>query len=61
MAIRLGPTTRRVQAVLGAWVVAGREAGTGIRRWFRVEVEGGETLSVYYDEALDGWFWREDG
>ncbi|MFQ5830195.1 MAG: hypothetical protein ACE5JD_13715 [Candidatus Methylomirabilia bacterium] len=27
-------------------------------RWFRVRLDTEESGLVYYDEALDSWFWR---
>lgn len=59
LAVRLEGRTARVVTVLGRWVETGQEPREGIRHWFKVELEDGRVLSVYYDEALDSWFWRE--
>ncbi|MBI2461304.1 MAG: hypothetical protein HYV61_07430 [Candidatus Rokubacteria bacterium] len=58
-AVRSAGKTLGVSAVLEAWIEAMPEPGAGTRRWFRVRLEDGRTLAVYYDEALDGWFCRE--
>jgi len=41
-------------------VETGLEPGDGLRRWFRVELEDARILTVYYDEALESWFSREN-
>ena len=43
--------------VLERWVSEAAEEGNQIR-WFRVRLEGGTDTLIYYDEALDIWFWR---
>jgi len=45
-----------VTDVLWAWIEAGSDPAAGRRRWFHVRLETGEQLSLYHDEALDGWF-----
>jgi hypothetical protein len=48
-----------VTDVLWAWIEAGQDPATGSRRWFRVRLATDEQLTLYYDEALDGWFTPE--
>lgn len=59
-AVRLGARRMRVVAWLGRWVETGMQPGTGIRRWSRVQLEDGQVMTVYYDQALERWFCRED-
>ncbi len=50
-----------VTDVLWAWIEAGPDPATGQRRWFRVRLATTEELTIYYDEALDGWFTPDPG
>jgi hypothetical protein len=50
-----------VTDVLWAWIEAGLDPAMGRRRWFRVRLATDEQLTLYYDEALDGWFTPEPG
>lgn len=59
LAVRRGSRSIRV-VVVETWLETGPESGEGIRRCFKIQLEDGETLAVYYDEALDGWFCGED-
>lgn len=59
-AVRVGGEALRVTAVRGMWLETGLDPREGIRRWFDLQLEGGRRLTVYYDEALDGWFCRDD-
>ena len=42
--------------VLWAWIEGGVDPAAGQRRWFRVRLATARELTLYYDEALDGWF-----
>ena len=50
-----------VTDVLWGWIEAGADPGSGRRRWFRVRLATAEELTLYYDEALDGWFTPDPG
>lgn len=43
--------------VLEQWVRESVDVGNRTR-WFRVHLDTGEDEVIYYDEALDSWFWR---
>ncbi|MFQ5520207.1 MAG: hypothetical protein ACE5FK_02315 [Candidatus Methylomirabilia bacterium] len=43
--------------VLDGWLGESVE-GKNRLRWFRVRLEHGPEGLLYYDEALDAWFWR---
>lgn len=60
VAVRVDREAIRVKAVRQMWVETGLEPGKGIRRWFRVELEDAQILTIYCDEALESWFHRED-
>jgi hypothetical protein len=50
-----------VTDVLWAWVEGGVDPAAGQRRWFRVRLATTEEMTLYYDEALDGWFTPDAG
>ncbi len=50
-----------VTDVLWAWIEAGADPSAGRRRWFRVRLATTEELTLYHDEALDGWFTPDPG
>ena len=60
LAVRVDREAIRVKAVRQMWVETGLEPGEGIRRWFRVELEDARILTIYCDEALESWFYREE-
>jgi hypothetical protein len=45
-----------VTDVLWAWIEGGVDPAAGQRRWFRVRLATTQEMTLYYDEALDGWF-----
>ena len=47
--------------MLWGWIEAGADPGGGYRRWFRVRLATSEEMTLYYDEALEGWFTPEPG
>lgn len=55
-AVWLGTRRVAVRGVLARWLETGLERGTGVRRWFRVELATGQIMTLYHDEALDAWF-----
>jgi hypothetical protein len=50
-----------VTDVLWAWIEGGVDPAAGQRRWFRVRLATARELTLYYDEALDGWFTPDAG
>ena len=56
-----GESAVAVTDVLWGWIEAGADPGGGCRRWFRVRLATAEEVTVYYDEALEGWFTPEPG
>jgi hypothetical protein len=56
-----GESAVAVTDVLWGWIEAGADPGGGYRRWFRVRLATSEEMTLYYDEALEGWFTPEPG
>ncbi len=59
LAVRVDREAIQVTAVRQMWVETGLETGEGVRRWFRAELEDARILTIYYDEALESWFYRD--
>ena len=46
----------RIIEIVQRWIEERLETGRGRRVWFKVTIQDGDVMTIYYEQALEMWF-----